>query len=491
MTFVTAADRSADEDQPDKSVESANYMRQETASKSHYLGERAIVVGGGIAGLSAARVLSDRFHQVVILDRDELPNNATPRPGVPQGKHAHGLLAGGLKALEQLFPGFVNELSQAGAVPVDRGFDVLYELAGQDPWPRIKLDEPNYCFLTLTRPLLELTLRNQVARLTNVNVRGGCKILNIIAEAGTGAATDICYRTSEGKLETLHADLIIDASGSGSLTLEFLKATRRRLPEETTIGVNMHYASALVEDVVIKDGYKVAYTLPDAPEDTRGGLLLPGENGTYQLVLIGRGEQNPPIRESEFRSFARMLWTPTIHNAIKNAKFLTGIIPATFSHSKWRHFAQVSDFPRGLLPIGDAICRFNPVYGQGMSTAVRQAKLLFELLGGSSDDLLSTLAPDFLTKTEEIIADPWAMSAVPDFIYPDTTGVRPKNLEELLNFQKGLGQLAAHDADVFEKLTDVRHLLKPLSVLDDPSITSKVEKELASELSVSSAAPVG
>ena len=216
---------------------------------------------------------------------------------------------------------------------------------------------------------------------------------------------------------------------------------------------------------------------------------MPGENGTYQLVLISRGEHIPPIRESEFRSFARMLWTPTIYNAIKNAKFLTGISPATFSHSKWRHFAQVSDFPRGLLPIGDAICRFNPIYGQGMSTAARQASLLFELLGGSSDDLLSTLAPDFLTKTEDLIADPWAMSAVPDFIYPDTTGIRPKNLEELLNFQKGLGQLAARDVDVFHTLTDVRHLLKPLSVLDDPSIVSRVEKELASELSLSSAAP--
>ena len=370
-------------------------------------------------------------------------------------------------------------------MPIDRGFDILYEVAGQDPWPRIKLDGPTY---SLTRPLLELTLRNQVARLTNVNVRGGCRILNIIAEPGTGAATDICYRTSEGKLETLHADLIIDASGNGSLTLEFLKATRRRLPEETSIGVNMHYASALVEDVVIKDDYKVAYTFPDAPEDTRGGLLMPGENGTYQLVLISRFEHIPPIRESEFRSFARMLWTPTIFDAIRNAKFLTGISPASFKQSKWRHFAQVSDFPRGLLPIGDAICRFNPVYGQGMATAARQASLLFELLGRSTGDLLSTLALDFLTKTEEIIADPWAMSALPDFIYPETTGVRPKNFEELLNFQKGLSRLAARDADVFEMLVNVRNLLKPLNALEDPSIVSRVENELASELSLASAA---
>jgi 2-polyprenyl-6-methoxyphenol hydroxylase-like FAD-dependent oxidoreductase len=463
-------------------------MRREAASKSDYLGERAIVVGGGIAGLSAARAVSDRFREVVILDRDELPDGVIPRPGVPQGKHPHGLLAGGLKALEKLFPGFGNELGQAGAVPIDRGFDILFEVPGQHPWPRIKIHHPTY---SLTRPLLELTLRNQVARLTNVKVRGGCRVLNIIAEPGTGAATDICFRTSQGKLETLHADLIIDASGNGSLTLEFLKATGRRLPEETSIGVNMHYASALVEHVEIEDNYKSAYTLPDAPEDSRGGLLMPAENGTYQLVLIGRGEHVPPIKENEFRSFARMLRTPTIYNAIRNAKLLTGITPASFNQSKWRHFAQVTDFPRGLLPIGDAICRFNPVYGQGMSTAARQVSLLSDLLGKSTGDSLSTLAPDFLTETEDIIADPWAMSAIPDFIYPDTVGTRPKDLEKILNFQKGLSRLAARDTDVFALLTDVRNLLKPLKALDDPSIVSKVENELNSELSLSSAATAG
>lgn len=460
-------------------------MRRETASKSDYLGERAIVVGGGIAGLSAARAVSDRFREVVILDRDELPDGVTPRPGVPQGKHPHGLLAGGLKALEQLFPGFGDKLRQAGAVPLDRGFDVLYEIARQDPWPRIKIDGPTY---GLTRPFLELTLRRQVARLTNVVVRGGCRVINIIGDAATGAATDICYRTSEGRLETLRSDLVIDASGNGSLTPDFLKASHRRLPEETTIGVNMHYASALLDHVDIRDNYKVAYTLPDAPEDSRGGLLIPAENGTYQLVLIGRGDLIPPIKQSEFRTYALKIRTPTIYNAIKNAKFLTEIASNSFKQSRWRHFSQVSDFPRGLLPIGDAICRFNPVYGQGMSVATRQASLLFDLLGNANGDRLSTLAQDFLTEAEHLIAEPWAMSAVPDFLYPDTTGVRPENLEEQLNFQKGLGRLAARDVGVLELLVDVRNLLKPLSVLDDPAIVAKVENELASELSLSDAA---
>jgi 2-polyprenyl-6-methoxyphenol hydroxylase-like FAD-dependent oxidoreductase len=462
-------------------------MRRETASKSYYLGERAIVVGGGVGGLSAARALSDRFRQVLILDRDELPDGATPRPGVPQGKHPHALLGGGLKALEQLFPGFGNELGRAGAVPINRGFDLLYEIPGQDPWPRIKFGQPTYA---MSRPLIELTVRRQVKRLTNVKVESRCRVLKIIGEANTGAATGICYRTPDGNVETLQSDLIIDASGNGSLTLEFLKASGRRLPEETSIGVNMRYASALFDHADIRDNYKVAYTFPNAPEESRGGLMLPAENGSYQVVLIGRGEDIPPISEGEFRRYARGLWTPTVYNSIKNARRLTEITPYSFSESRWRHFAQVSAFPGGLLPIGDAICRFNPVYGQGMCVAAREASLLFDLLERFNNDLLSTLAHDFLTKAEDLIADPWAMSAIPDFIYPETTGVRPKDLGERLNFQKGLGRLAARDAAVLELLMDVRNLLKPLNVLDDPSIVSRIENEVASELSPSSAAHV-
>src|SRR5260221_3209823 len=123
-------------------------MKREAVFKNHYLGERAIVVGGGGAGLSAARAVSDRFRQVVIVDRDELPDGATPRPGVPQGKHPHGLMAGGLKALEHLFPGFGHELEQAGALPLWPSFAMRVSNPGHDPLPRA-VTEPETYFLSL------------------------------------------------------------------------------------------------------------------------------------------------------------------------------------------------------------------------------------------------------------------------------------------------------------------------------------------------------
>ena len=162
-------------------------------------------------------------------------------------------------------------------------------------------------------------------------------------------------------------------------------------------------------------------------------------------------------------------------------------MPFSFPESRWRHFAQVPDFPRGLLPIGDAICRFNPVYGQGMTVAAQEANMLSDLLRTLGGDLLSRLAPTVLTKAEALIADPWAMSAVPDFIYPDKIGERPPDLEDHLTFQRAFGRVAVLDAEIYKLLVEIRHVLKPLSLLDDPSIVKRVKEEIADGSQVNTA----
>ncbi len=261
--------------------------------------------------------------------------------------------------------------------------------------------------------------------------------------------------------------------------MEFLKSTGRRPPEETSISVNTRYASALFERSHIWNDYKVVLTFPNAPEQVRGGLILPAENNTNQVILAGKDKDIPPIDGNQFLDYARQLPTLTVYNAIKNAKRLTDITPISFPESRWRHFAQVPDFPRGLLPMGDAICRFNPIYGQGMTVAAQEGKMLSDVLQTLDGDPLATLAPTFLTKAETILADPWAMSAIPDFIYPETVGERPPDLEDRLNFLSALSRLTARDVELYELFMEIRHLLKPLTLLDDPSIVTRVKEEIA------------
>jgi hypothetical protein len=152
----------------------------------------------------------------------------------------------------------------------------------------------------MSRPLIEQTLRRRVERLPNAIIMGGCRVNEIVSNQKTGTAVGIRYQTSVNIVQTLSSDLIIDASGNGLLTLEFLKAVDRRAPEETRIGVNMRYASALFSGVEIKYDYITAYTLPDAPEGNAGGLILAAEDETFQVVMIARASDIPPLSESGF-----------------------------------------------------------------------------------------------------------------------------------------------------------------------------------------------
>src|SRR5215470_204415 len=233
-------------------------------TKDSHVGKRAVVIGAGVSGLSAAQALTGHFEEVIVLDRDELPSGAAPRPGTPQAKQAHGLLGGAIKELEGLFPGFARDLIQAGAVPVNPGFELLLEYPGLDPFPRRKWDWIIYC---LTRPLIELTMRRRVEEQRNITLRGGCRALEILATSDGTRVTGVRLQNCDGVQETIPADLVIDASRHGALTLSLLEAAMQPKPEETTIGVDIRYATGLfaLPDGALAES-KAIVTFPKAPE---------------------------------------------------------------------------------------------------------------------------------------------------------------------------------------------------------------------------------
>jgi 2-polyprenyl-6-methoxyphenol hydroxylase-like FAD-dependent oxidoreductase len=444
---------------------------------STLIGRQAVVIGAGMAGLTAAGALADRFDQVVVLERDTLPSEPAYRAGTPQARHVHALLLSGQRALSELFPEFERDLAQAGAVPLRAGLDVRIERQGYHPFPQRDLGWISYA---VSRPTIERAVRARVEGRANTTLRQRCRVQEVLASPDGEAVTGVRYDNEDGASETIAADLVVDASGRGALTLALLQSIGRPLPEETKIGIDLGYATSVfaIPDDAPAD-WKGVMTFGQAPHDSRGGLMLPLEGNRWMATIGGRHGDVPSGDAEGFLSYARALRTPTIYNAINRARRLDGVARYGFPESVRRHFEGLDVFPRGLLPIGDAICRFNPVYGQGMSVAALEACLLRRLLERSGDgDPIAGLAPAFFAEVQALIETPWSV-AVLDFVFPDTKGQRPADFETTLRFGIALTRLAAEDPAVHKLTAEVQNLLKPRSVYRDPKLVERVLAKMA------------
>jgi 2-polyprenyl-6-methoxyphenol hydroxylase-like FAD-dependent oxidoreductase len=442
------------------------------------IGRQAVVVGAGMAGLTAARAVADHFEQVVVLERDTLPRAAETRAGTPQARHVHALLAGGQRALSELFADFEHHLLVAGAVPLRAGLDVRVERPGYDPFPQRDLGWDAYA---QSRALIEFCVRDHLSASANVVVRERCRVEALLARADGRAVCGVRCIEPDGTRATLDADLIVDASARGDLTAALFESIGLPGPEETTIGVDIAYATAIfaIPDDAPAD-WKGAFCFA-RPPSTKGSLLLPLEGDRWIVTLAGRHGDNPPGDEAGFLAFAQQLRTPTIYDAIQRAKRLGDIVRFRFPESAYRHYERLPSLPRGLLVLGDAVCRFNPVYGQGMSVAAMEARALGALLASraAERDPLDGLAQAFFTEAARLIDTPWAQAAIPDFIHPETRGERPQDFARMLRFGLALTKLAAHDPAVHKLTAEVQHLLKPRSVYRDPELMQRVAAVMA------------
>jgi FAD dependent oxidoreductase len=252
------------------------------------IGKRAVVIGAGLSGLAAAGALANHFDEVVILERDELHAEAVTRSGVPQGKHPHLLLSGGMNALSELFPGFERDLLQAGALAINVGCDIRLEVSGVGTFPRREWNIPSYC---ISRPLLERIIRERVKQKENLSILDRRNVHALEGSPDGSAVTGVRYQCTDGNSETISADLVIDASAHAAPTMSFLKSTGSRLPDESIIGVDIHYLSTtftLPKDSL--DDTKVIIIQPKIPESHRAGFLIAAERNTFQVAIAGRGK---------------------------------------------------------------------------------------------------------------------------------------------------------------------------------------------------------
>jgi 2-polyprenyl-6-methoxyphenol hydroxylase-like FAD-dependent oxidoreductase len=345
-------------------------------------------------------------------------------------------------------------------------------------FPRRDFGRVNYA---ASRPLLEHTVRRRVRARRNVVIRDQCRVRELVSSADRRSITGARCERIDGSRDTIAADLVVDASARGALMLATLDAMGRARPPETTVGVDIGYATASFEIPEPRLDCQAVFTFPSAPSDSRCGYLLPVEGNRWMVSITELHCPRPPRDLTEFLDAAKQLRSSTIHDPIRNARPAGMPQRFGFAASSWRHYEAVVDFPQGLIPIGDSLCRINPVYAQGMSVAAREAAILADLLArrarGTGD--LAGLPQDFLAEVQPWIAGAWSMSTTPDLAYPQTCGERPADLAHALDSTAALFRVAARDPAVHELLVEVHHLAQPESELREPGLVDRVRAEMA------------
>ncbi|WP_433342232.1 NAD(P)/FAD-dependent oxidoreductase [Streptomyces sp. CA-253872] len=343
-------------------------------------GERhAVVVGGSLAGMLTARVLSAHA-RVTVVERDRLDEAGAggPRPGIPQARHTHVFVEGGQLALEKLLPGILAELSARGALPVGMPYDLVQHQSGR--W--YERFEASTRFLSCTRGLLDAVVRERVLAEGGVDLLAGTEVTGLVGDAARVRGVRVRKRGAAEDPYEIGADLVVDASGRTSRMPSWLREIGADAPDEETIDTGQGYATQLYRPRpgAEEPGYHCLYFLPDA-EQPLTGVVLRVEGGLWVASLSGPRGSEPPTDPAGFLDFARQYPHPYLRDWLSTMEPV-GNVHSNRSTANIRHYYERSGHrPAGFLAIGDALCAFNPIYGQGMTVAAQQAVALREVLG--------------------------------------------------------------------------------------------------------------
>ena len=422
------------------------------------LGEQAVVCGAGMGGLLAARVLSEFYGTVTVVERDNLPDAADQRRGVPQGRHFHVLWSRGADELARLFPGIHDDLIAGGAEVCDDGdlSRVSIRLAGHELSREGKFSDPSAVKLhLLSRPLLESHVRQRVGAIDNVEILDGHDFVDPIAptpQRVTGA--NIVDRDSGAKRE-LNADLLVDAMGRSARTPAFLDdlGCGRPVAERSTTNANYTSLQMRIPEGIIKE--RMTFVVPE-PKKPTGGAFSVYEHDTWIFTLTRLADNEPPNDLTGMIRMATQFAPPGLLRALKRGEPISEISVFRYPGAIWRRYDQMDRFPAGFLVFGDAICSTNPIYGQGMTVAALEATALRDCLTEGNGDL----SRRFFAAAAAHIGPMWASNQFND-LYMDNGDPDHAASKELLDFREAVLSAAESSPAVTEKLYRSMNLVDP------------------------------
>ena len=427
--------------------------------------KHAVVLGGSIAGLVAAHVLGRHFERVTLVERDTFPAPGEPRKCVPQSYQLHGLLAGGRRALEALFPDFSAGILARGAHDVDVGTCGKFLLAGE---PLMAGETGLRCFV-MSRPMLEGYVRELVLSAGRIEVRQGCVANKLLGDRRVVQGVQL-HDARTQQTELLSADLVVDATGRGSRLPEWLTELGAQAPEEERVTVNLNYTSFYIRrDPTHLHGDLIWIDNPH-PSSRRAGAALAVEGDRFVVGLTGYLNEPMPKDYASAIAFAKTLRGPALYELLRTSEPVSEPRFMRYAASQRRRYERLRGAPRGLLVVGDALCSFNAVYGQGMTVAACEALALDACLLGGADNLFER----YQRAAAKLVDVPWSIVVGGDYAFEGVEGKRTLSIRAMNAFMNKLTRAAASDAELTRAFLSVLHLCAPPTALFAPRILRRV-----------------